>query len=338
MPVSIPSVLTASGRLLPRDKRLRLGGAVSLMGHAAIFVALLVNLPARKVEDEKIPETAVEMIFDGRAKTTIKAPTPAPIPAPSKEIKPPAPPVTEAPKPEPIEAPPPPPPPPPPPEPPKISRPLPVPPSELPPPETSPREAPVVPPPPAPPAPPREAPPKLLAPPAPPPPDKPPPAQPSATAQPNPTRNMAPNSAAVEATLLRLRQQQRQTEPPRARPNPQAGGQPDSGGNPAANDTESLSASQRGVIGAHVRECWTKDSGARDLDKLSVVLNVGTDASGTVRVAAVAEEDRARLSDPVFQSFAERAVRAVRDVRCATLPLPTQMLGRNNNLTFRFRP
>jgi hypothetical protein len=142
----------------------------------------------------------------------------------------------------------------------------------------------------------------------------------------------------MEATLLRLRQMQRQAEPPRARPNPRAGGQPDTGGNPASNDTDALSAAQRGEIGAHVRECWTKDSGAQGLDKLSVVLNVVTDPTGTARVANVADEDRGKLSDPVFQAFAERAVRAVMDVRCANLPLPRQMLGRVNDLTFRFRP
>ena len=113
---------------------------------------------------------------------------------------------------------------------------------------------------------------------------------------------------------------------------------PDSGGNPASNDTDALSAAQRGEIGAHVRECWTKDSGALDLDKLSVALTVITDVTGTARNAVVADEDRGKLSDPVFQAFAERAVRAVMDVRCATLPLPRQMLGRNTTLTFRFRP
>ena len=325
-------------QFLSRNPRLRAGGIVSLIGHLMVVLALVITLPSKKIEEEKEPETTVEMIFDGRAKATIKAPTPAPIPAPSREVRPPAPPVTEAPKPEPIEAPPPPPPPPPPPEPPRVSRPLPVPPSDLPPPEPSERVAPIVPPPPAPPAPPREAPPQLITPPVPPPLEKPPPVKPSQTAQPNVTPNMAPNSSALEATLLRLRQQQRQVEPPRARPNPQAGGQPDSGGNPAASDTDALSAAQRGAIGAHVRECWTKDAGARDLDKLSVVLNVVADASGTVRIASVADEDKAKLSDPIFQSFAERAVRAVRDVRCATLPLPKQMLGKNSNLTFRFRP
>ena len=53
-------------------------------------------------------------------------------------------------------------------------------------------------------------------------------------------------------------------------------------------------------------------------------------------------EELLTASDPIHgtaPSFdAERAVRAVMDVRCATLPLPHQMLGHTNNLTFRFRP
>jgi hypothetical protein len=324
--------------MLSRNPRLRTGGIVSFIGHVLVIVALMITLPNWRPDEEKEQDVTVEMIFNGREKSTIKAPVPAPVPAPAREIAPPAPPVTEAPKPEPIEAPPPPPPPPPPPEPPRAAAPRPAPPSNLPPPEPSPKEAPIIPPPPAPPAPPKEATPRLVTPPAPPPLEKPPPAPPSQTAQPNVTKNTAENSSAMEATLLRLRQMQQQKEPPRARPNPRAGGQPDSGGNPASNDTEALSAAQRGEIGAHVRECWTKDSGAQGLDKLSVVLNVVTDATGTARVASVADEDKGKLSDPVFQSFAERAVRAVMDVRCATLPLPHQMLGRVNNLSFRFRP
>jgi hypothetical protein len=97
-------------------------------------------------------------------------------------------------------------------------------------------------------------------------------------------------------------------------------------------------SAQSGDIMAHVRECWTKDSGAVGLDKMSVVLNVVTDATGTTRSASVADEDRGKLSDPVFQAFAARAVRAVMDVRCATLPLPKQMQGRSSEITFRFRP
>lgn len=199
--------------------------------------------------------------------------------------------------------------------------------------------APVIPPPPAPPSPPREAIAHLVRPPPlPPPPDKPPPAKPSQTAQPNVTRNTAPDSAELAATLLRLRQQQRQPEPPRAQPNPRAGGQPNSGGNPISNDTDALSAARRAAIGAHVRECWTKDPGAIDLEGMSVVLTVVTDGNGTARMVSVGAGDRGKLADPVFRAFTERAVRAVMDVRCATLPLPRSLLGRNNDLTFRFRP
>lgn len=142
----------------------------------------------------------------------------------------------------------------------------------------------------------------------------------------------------MEATLQRLRSMQRQTEPPRARPNPRQGGVPNSGGDPRGDDTAALDAATRGAIGDHVRECWTKDAGALDLDRMSVVLTVTTDVTGTVRLADIAAEDRGRLSDPVFRAFAERARRAVLDVQCATLPLPPAMMGRSETLTFRFRP
>jgi len=172
----------------------------------------------------------------------------------------------------------------------------------------------------------------------PPPPAPPPPAPPSTTSQPNITKNPSPNSDSVDNTLEKLRQQMRQTQPPAARPNPNSGGQPNSGGNPLGNDTAALSAAQRGAIGEHVRACWTKDAGALDLDKQRVLLTVTTDAAGTARRAEVAGEDIARLSDPRFRAFAERAVRAVMDVRCANLPLPGGLLGRNAVLTFRFSP
>jgi neural Wiskott-Aldrich syndrome protein len=158
------------------------------------------------------------------------------------------------------------------------------------------------------------------------------------TSQPNVTKNPAPNSTALENTLEKLRQQLAQTQPPRARSNPRAGGQPNGGGNPLGNDTAALSADARGAIGDHVRECWTKDAGALDIDKQRVLLTVTTDPTGVVRKAEIAGDDVGRLGDPRFRAFAERAVRAVMDVRCATLPLPRQMLGRVSNLTFRFRP
>lgn len=129
-----------------------------------------------------------------------------------------------------------------------------------------------------------------------------------------------------------------QSAPPKARPNPQSGGQPNGGGNPLGNDTAALSADQRGAIGDHVRECWTKDAGALDIDKQRVLLTVTTDATGVARKAEVAGGDVARMSDPRFRAFAERAVRAIMDARCANLPLPNNVLGKVNVLTFRFSP
>jgi hypothetical protein len=172
----------------------------------------------------------------------------------------------------------------------------------------------------------------------PPPPVPPPPAPPSATSQPNATKNPAPNSNSVENTLEKLRQQFAQNQPPKARANPQSGGQPNGGGNPLGNDTAALTTDQRGAIGDHVRECWTKDPGALDIDKQRVLLTVTTDANGVARMAEVAGDDVGRMSDPRFRAFAERAIRAIRDPRCADLPLPNNVLGRVNVLTFRFSP
>jgi outer membrane biosynthesis protein TonB len=174
--------------------------------------------------------------------------------------------------------------------------------------------------------------------PLPPPPAPPPPAPPSTTSQPNPTQNPAPNTEALENTLIKLRAQQKQTQPPRALPNPQQGGAPNGGGNPQGNDTAALSADQRGAIGDHVRECWTYDAGALGVDQMQVLLTVTTDASGVARLAEVAGADQGRLSDPVFRAFAERARRAVLDPHCADLPLPHNQLGKTNVLTFLFKP
>jgi hypothetical protein len=113
---------------------------------------------------------------------------------------------------------------------------------------------------------------------------------------------------------------------------------PQAGGALTGDVTAQLSAEQRGAIGDKVRECWTKDTGSLDLDKMSVQLIVTTDEAGVAHIAVVGEEDRARMSDPRFRKFAERAIHAVLDAKCAALPLPKDHLGRVNELTFRFRP
>lgn len=138
---------------------------------------------------------------------------------------------------------------------------------------------------------------------------------------------------AIGSVVDRLRAQQpRQGKPSAVRP-----AQP-RGGAPAGTLTDQLSTEQRGAIGEKVRECWTKDAGALELEKMSAQLVVITDAAGVVHEAHVGPEDQGRMTDPRFRAFAERAVRAVMDARCATLPLPRDKLGARNELVFRFRP
>ena len=175
--------------------------------------------------------------------------------------------------------------------------------------------------------------------PVPPPPIPAPPSPQSATSQPNPTKNPAPQSTALENTLEKLRSLQRQTQPPKARYNPQSGGAPNGGGNPQSDDTSALSAAQRGAIGDFVRRCWNTDPGMLDLDKMEVMLTVTTDGGGVVRRADVAPEDAGRVTGNTrLRVFSERAVRAVMDPNCANLPLPQTMLGQTRTFTFRFRP
>src|SRR6185437_11169791 len=98
-----------------------------------------------------------------------------------------------------------------------------------------------------------------------------------------------------------------------ARANPKAGGAPNGGGNPLGNDTAALSAAERGAIGDHVRECWTKDAGALDIDKMRVTMTVTTDATGVIRNVEVSGQDVSRIGDPRIIALAERAHLAVLD-------------------------
>lgn len=321
---------------------LRRGAVISASLHAAVVAWLLLGLPISKPPEAPV-QTTVSMVFDGKALTSMQAPTPAKVPAPANAANnPPAPPVKQPTKPQPVEAPPPPPPPPP--APPKPQE-APTPPKPTPPlPKPPPTPAlapplPTPPPPKAPPTPPQPTPPQTQPLPLPPPKVPPPPAKPSVTSQPHITKNPAPNSQALDNTLEKLRQMLQQKKPPKARYNPQAGGAKNGGGNPLGNDTAALSAAQRGAIGDHVRECWTIDAGAPHVKQMSVMLQVTTDRNGVARIANVVGADQAReASDPVYRAFAERAVRAVLDPHCANLPLPRSMMGKINVLTFRFTP
>jgi hypothetical protein len=138
--------------------------------------------------------------------------------------------------------------------------------------------------------------------------------------------------------MERLRALQRQTQPPTGRPNPPAAAGPQVGGSRQGDITASLSTQQQGAIGDKVRECWTKDEGQLGIETMSAQLIVTFDETGTARDVAVGDADRGRMGDPRFRAFVERAIRAVRSPRCATLPIPRNELGKIGTLTFRFKP
>lgn len=251
-------------------------------------------------------------------------PPPPPPPAETAEPQPPAP-VTPAPPPPPVAP---------------SAKPIPTPTTPTPPktppkPVQHPAEKPLpLPPPPAPPvprAPPQKAPPAKVPPP------------PSPTHQANATTNSAASSKTLENTLEKLRalQESKGTRVAEATPGSAAAATSatSSASGVAAGDTSALDATQRGQIGAYVRRCWTYDAGAKGANKFQVLLDVVTDAAGTVRIAKVASADQARVdSNPELRAFAERAVNAALDPRCATLPLPPKMLGAPRQLVFRFTP
>jgi hypothetical protein len=164
---------------------------------------------------------------------------------------------------------------------------------------------------------------------------------PSTTSQPNPTKNAAAESQALENTLEKLRAREKQQRPPTAKANPLQGGAPQVGGSPKGDITASLSQAQRAAIGDKVRECWTKDAGALNVDQMQVMVTATLDQDGTVRVVEPADEAKAAVaSDPRLRAFFERARRAILDPRCSRDLVSKDKLnqGAISKLTFRFRP
>ncbi len=304
--------------------------------HVLLILAAIIVLPPARLDNAQDAEVDVQLVGPSapqQANAPGKVAAPADTPVVNKSNL-----AETQPKPQPIVAPPPPPPPPPPAP---IQQPtVPTPPAPAPPPPP-PVETPAVapPPPPPPPAPPQKTTSTLVQPkiPLPPMPQPPAPAQ-SPTHQQNITKNPAPMSQSVLNTLDKLRALQKQDQPPTAKYNPDQGGAPNGGGSKQSTANSRLSGADRSAIGSHVRPCWNTDTGALGYASFSVMLQVTTDATGTVREAAVAPVDQGKLGNPEFAAFADRAVSAVMNYQCATLPLPSYMLGQNQTFIFQFTP
>ena len=315
---------------------MRRGAIISFAIHAFIILCAIIALPVPKLDSASDDTVALDLVGPSapqQAHNPGKVPAPADTPTVNAANL-----AEKQPKPTPIVAPPPPPPPPPPA--PEQKPTLPAPPAPAPPPPPpvqSPDAAPT--PPPPPPAPPQKTTSTVVQPkiPLPPTPQPPAPAQ-SPTHQQHITKNAAPLSQSVLNTLLKLQALQKQDQPPTAHYNPDQGGAPNGGGSNKSTANSRLSGADRSAIGSHVRPCWTIDAGAPGVSSFSVQLLVTTDATGTVRQAAVAPADQSKMGDPLFNAYASRAVDAVMNYQCATLPLPSYMLGQAQTFMFQFSP
>ncbi len=315
------------------DRDLRRSAYISGFAHIALIVAAIVTLPLQPLATA--PDMAVDVDLIGPTapqQSLTKGPVAAVNNTPVAHQGPLA---VSKPLHKPIEAPPPPPPPPPPApkQPPTQTPPK----AAPPPPPPKPSEQ-VVPKPPPPPkktekqstvTPPKEKPQEVKKPPAP---------MQSPTHQQHEVKTPAPLSQSVQNTLLKLKALQKQQQPPKAVYNPDAGGAPNGGGSPNSTANSGLTGPDRAAIGNHVRPCWSVDAEAQGLNGFSVLLQVTTDPTGTVREAEISPQNTGDMSDPLYYAFTQRALAAVLNAQCATLPLPSNMLGQNQTFTFLFSP
>jgi hypothetical protein len=315
---------------------MRRGAIISFAVHALIILAAIIALPTMKLDSGQDAEVSVDFVGPSapqQAEEKNKVPAPANTPTVNNANL-----AKAQPKPQPIVAPPPPPPPPPPAPVQKPTLPTPPAPAPPPPPPVQSPDAAQTPPPP-PPQPPQKTTSTVVQPkiPLPPVPQPPAPAQ-SPTHQKNIVKTPAPMSQSVLNTLEKLRALQKQETPPTAKYNPDQGGAPNGGGSPNSTANSRLSGADRAAIGSHVRPCWGIDAGAPGVASFSVFLDVTTDATGTVRNAVIDPKSQGNMGDPIYAAYASRAVDAVMNYQCATLPLPSYMLGQSQTFIFQFSP
>ena len=312
---------------------MRSGVALSAGLHGGVLAIAVLGLPALFApEPQDEMAIAVTVLAEAAEPETEPEPPEPPEPEPPKPEPPKPEPPPEPPKPEP---PPEPPKPEPPPEPPKPE----PPPEPKPPPEPEPEPEPPKPEPP--PEPPKPEPKPVPRPPEPPPPPqakpKPPPAQ-IARAVPTPRRKPKPPPDAFD-TLLRDLEQRREA----ARSSPAAARDRKASAAPAPPPRRQDGLRQRRLIALlvraireQVRQCWNPPIGIKDAHKLRVGIRIRLNPDGTL-IGRPRVVDKARLArDPVFQAYAESAVRALQNPRCTPLRLPLESYSAWREISFNF--
>ena len=314
------------------DRDLRRSAYISGFVHVALIIAAIVTLPLQPLATSADSDVDVELIGPPPKESYVKGPGQATSKA---DVVHHAERAQNTPKQQPVEPPPPPPPPPPPT--PKAT-PTPMPPAQSappPPPKPSLAAAHLPPPPPVPPqkvtstTPPKAKPKPVTKPPA---------SMQSATHQQHDVKKPQPLSPSVLNTLMNLKALQQQKQPPTHVYNPDQDTAPDAGGSTNSTANAGLSGPDKAAIGSHVRPCWDIDGEAENIGSFAVLLTVTTDPTGTVREAVVAPDNTGDMSNPLYFAFTQRAIAAVLNAQCATLPLPSNMLGKNQTFSFEFTP
>lgn len=97
-----------------------------------------------------------------------------------------------------------------------------------------------------------------------------------------------------------------------------------------------LTLSEIDAIRQQFKRCWNVDVGARNVDTMIVSIKIVLNSDRTVRDARIL--DRVDPSDHYYRSFAESALRAVRNPRCSPIRLPPKKFHLMRSFTLRFSP
>ena len=109
-------------------------------------------------------------------------------------------------------------------------------------------------------------------------------------------------------------------------------------GGPKKTPVIHVALDQHKASGLSLRPCPQVVARPPEPSKFSIALIVTTDSFGRVRKAVVAPFDMDKMRDPLFAAYARRVIDTVMNYQCATLPLPSNMLGQNQTFLFNFTP
>ncbi|EME68165.1 periplasmic protein TonB [Paramagnetospirillum caucaseum] len=106
-------------------------------------------------------------------------------------------------------------------------------------------------------------------------------------------------------------------------------------GSASHNPLEPVSMTERDRIRAHIERFWNVPAGAKDADKLVVMIKVSVLPDGTVTSAEV-ELNPVMMMNPYYQAAADSARRAVR--AASPLPIPADKYEQFRDFTLAFNP